>query len=152
MNKQIIALTVFFSALFLSYSLYARPEGMTAQEYSLYKAAYMGRLKKVQRLLEKGVNPNTKSPNSQRTPLHIACSKGRLSIVECLLEKGADVDAKNIEGKTPLEFAAKKGYMKIVEHLVEKGAQITRVIIDKASKEKIKKYLQSKMNRTSRFH
>ena len=150
MKKKILLIVWLCSTLFLLNLLHAKPKGMSSEEYSLYKAAYMGRLRKVERLLEKGVNPSVKSPNSKRTPLHIACTKGRFKIVKCLVEKGADLDAKNEDGKTPLQFAATKNKMKIVKYLVQKGAQITKAIIDEVSKEEIKQYLQEKMNGTSK--
>lgn len=125
-----------FTLFFLNHLYARRPKEMSPNEYALYKATYMGQFKKVERLIKKGVNPSTKSPNSQRTPLHIACSKGRIRIVECLVNNGAELDAKNIDGKTPLQFALEKGRTKVIKYLVAHGAHIA-----KESKEEIKKYL-----------
>jgi len=97
---------------------------LSKQEYALYKAAYLGRTKKVQRLIANGVNVNVKSPNSQRSPLHLAASKGRMAIVQALVEDGkADLEIKNKDNKTPMDFAIEKNRTEIIEYLRQKGAK-----------------------------
>ncbi|MFC1843126.1 ankyrin repeat domain-containing protein [Candidatus Dependentiae bacterium] len=149
MKKNILVLSILAIAILSLQKIYSKIDPKTVlskKEYALYKAAYMGRTKKVTKLAKEGTDVNVKSPNSKRTPLHIAASKGKLAIVRVLVESGAQLEPKNIDGKTPLHFAAEKGRVKIVEYLVERGAAITKEIIDCAKKELIRNILENKLN------
>jgi len=146
MKKNIFLVTLGVISIFYlqyTFSKISAKKALSRDEYSLYKAAYMGRDKKVRRLVEKGVNVNIQSPNSKRTPLHIAASKGKEQIVTLLITNGADLEIKNKHGQTPLFFAAKKGRFNVVEALVDKKAQITDDIIEISKNDKIKNYLET---------
>jgi len=145
MKKDILFLVVAIIAIFslqYSFSKIDAKKALSSQEYALYKAAYMGRTKKVKRLVEKGVNVNIKSPNSQRTPLHIAASKGRFEIVQALVDHGANLKVTNKEHKTPLDFAVEKNRTEIVKYLLEHGAIATPETIENAKNEEIKALLK----------
>ena len=64
---------------------------------ALYNAAQNGKLEKVNKLLEKGADPNKASTNGS-TPLIMASQEGYLSIVETLLGKGADPNKASTNG------------------------------------------------------
>lgn len=78
----------------------------------------------VRDLLEKGVEPDTKSDVDGRTPLLMAALMGREEVVAMLLETNAvDIETKEFEfGRTPLLCAASQGNTEVVRLLLEKGA------------------------------
>lgn len=106
---------------------------LSPNEYSLYKAAYLGREGKIKRLIENGTNVNVKSPNSKRTPLHIAVSKGRIEIAKVLCNAGADINAKTDKGETPLALAIEVKKPDLIDYLKSKGAKVTQEMLNKAS-------------------
>jgi ankyrin repeat protein len=78
----------------------------------------------VQDLLDKGIEPDTKSDVDGRTPLLTAALLGREEVVVMLLETNAvDIETKEFEfGRTPLMCAAEQGHTEVVRLLLEKGA------------------------------
>ncbi|KAJ8625392.1 hypothetical protein MRB53_033922 [Persea americana] len=56
----------------------------------------------LKRLLENGVDPNSKN-YEQRTPLHVAAAEGLHLVANILIKYGADVLAKDRWGNTPLD-------------------------------------------------
>ena len=89
----------------------------------LLEAAKAGDQAKVQALLGKGADPNTRGKDGS-TPLISMASLGLTDSVEVLLEKGAYVNAKDKTGWTALMGAARKGYSDTVRALLEKGAYV----------------------------
>jgi ankyrin repeat protein len=75
-------------------------------------------------LLDKGIEPDTKSDVDGRTPLLTAALLGREEVVVMLLETNAvDIETKEFEfGRTPLMCAAEQGHTEVVRLLLEKGA------------------------------
>ncbi|KAL4095549.1 hypothetical protein PRIC1_008923 [Phytophthora ramorum] len=85
-------------------------------------AVKAGDVAKLQKLLESGVNLDTKDEDD-RTPLHWACATGRLDVAEFLLEHTqAAVNVQDDAGWTPLMSAASAGHGNIVGLLLSKGA------------------------------
>jgi ankyrin repeat protein len=87
---------------------------------ALHHAAFNGRFKVVQLLLDCGANPNAESDEGM-TPLH-AMSRGKyklqehgVGIARLLLERGVDVDARAKGKTTPLHRAAFYGKLEIVQ-------------------------------------
>jgi ankyrin repeat protein len=78
----------------------------------------------VRDLLDKGIDPNTKSDVEGRTPLLTAALLGREEVVVILLEtKAVDFETKEfVFGRTPLMCAAEQGHTEVVRLLLEKGA------------------------------
>ncbi|KAL8474485.1 hypothetical protein ACS0TY_031082 [Phlomoides rotata] len=70
----------------------------------------------LRRVLENGINPNSKNYNLQ-TPLHLAAAEGLYSECVLLLEKGASVLATDRWGRTPVEEARVGGGVKLVKLL-----------------------------------
>ena len=80
----------------------------TLNSKQLVNAVLDGNFEKVQLLLKKGVDINSKDEDGD-TALMIASSEGHLEIVKLLLlRKGADVNIKNNDGKTALDLAKTK--------------------------------------------
>lgn len=80
----------------------------------IHSAVLIGKNRVVSILLQHGVNINTPTANTKRTPLHIILgisseyfwNKYKLmSTLTFLLKKGADINIKNNDGKTALDLA-----------------------------------------------
>lgn len=90
---------------------------------TLHEAAASGNVAEVKRLLDKGVEVNTKDGKG-RTPLILAAKgSNTLEVVKALLEKGADVNEKS-NGETPLSVAANFGNLEVVRALIARGADV----------------------------
>jgi ankyrin repeat protein len=84
----------------------------------LYDASKTGDEKVVQRLLDLGVDPNSKDYYG-RTPLWWSASNGHASVAILLLEQdNVQVNETDINGWTPLHEAARNGHKTLVEVLL----------------------------------
>ncbi len=96
--------TAFLAAALLSIAA-GTVHAETADENALRGAAWDGRLDEVERLLEKGTDPN--APNQHGwTAVHHAADRANARILEALLEAGGNPDAQDTRGSTPLHLAA----------------------------------------------
>jgi len=121
-----------FGALFVILSsalatAQAAPPSTKAEELSA--AARRGDAAAVKKLLDDGVDPNTKF-RYEVTALIYACDHGHLDVVKVLLDHGADINVKDtFYGSTPLMLAIspaqkkKPDHTEIVKLLIAKGAQ-----------------------------
>jgi hypothetical protein len=96
---------------------------------ALSEAARKGDAGAVKRLLDEGVDVNTKF-RYDRTALSFACDRGNVDVVKVLLDRGADVNVKDtFYGATALSWASspamgrKPQHAEIVGLLLTKGAQ-----------------------------
>ncbi|KAJ9473373.1 Ankyrin repeat [Diplonema papillatum] len=71
----------------------------------LFKAVYFNNCEQVQRLLEAGIDPDTKHETTGRTPLHAAAIKGHRGVVAVLLRR-AQVNLADNLGWTALHITA----------------------------------------------
>ncbi len=107
-------------------------------ESALSIAAYMGRAKYVQRLVEAGAEINFFG----WPPLSYAAYNGHTAIVEYLIKRGAEIDGTTENGSTALFFAARFGHIDTVRTLLAHQADPTIVndrgetAVDWALKEK----------------
>ncbi|MFB0936386.1 MAG: ankyrin repeat domain-containing protein [Propionivibrio sp.] len=92
-------------------------------ESALSIAAYMGRAKYVQRLVEAGAEINFFG----WPPLSYAAYNGHIAIVEYLIKRGAEIDGTTENGSTALFFAARFGHMDTVRTLLAHQADPTIV-------------------------
>ena len=96
---------------------------------ALAEAARKGDAAVVKKLLDEGVDVNTKFRYGA-TALSYACDRGHLDVVKLLLDRGADVNVKDsFYGATPLAWAVrpamgrKPQHPEIVRLLLQRGAQ-----------------------------
>ncbi|XP_039123974.1 potassium channel KOR2-like [Dioscorea cayenensis subsp. rotundata] len=83
----------------------------------LCKIVIGSKIEVLRRLLENGVDPNSKNYD-QRTPLHVAAAEGLHLLAKILIEFGADVLSMDRWGNTPIDEGQKCGskpLMKILE-------------------------------------
>nr|XP_016467944.1 PREDICTED: potassium channel SKOR-like [Nicotiana tabacum] len=79
----------------------------------------------LRRLLDSGINPNSKNYDF-RTPLHLAASEGLFPISVLLLEAGASVFAVDRWGRTPLDEARVGGNKNLIKLLEDaQGSQLS---------------------------
>ena len=96
--------------------------GSEDQVESLMSAAYYGKVKDVKRLLDRGVDINSRYRDGE-TALIFAALKGHLNVVKLLLERGAKVNAKDIRGNTALSYAKGNGHTQVSELLLKHHAK-----------------------------
>lgn len=90
----------------------------------LHEAVENGNSQKVQDLLYKGVDAETKNEKGW-TPLIAASQAGNINIVRLLLEIGkANVNTKDNNNRTALSWALEGGHYDVVRALFEKGASM----------------------------
>ena len=90
-------------------------------ESALSIAAYQGRAKYVQRLVEAGAEINFYG----WSPLSYAAYNGHTDIVDYLIKRGAEVDGTTENGSTALFFAARFGHIDTVKTLLAHRADPT---------------------------
>lgn len=90
---------------------------------ALVEAVRLGRIKEVQRLLDKGADVNGVS--SGRTPLLEAAWRGNVEIAQLLLRRGANIHAKDNSGQTVMDTAVVAGSEKMIQLLLNHGAELT---------------------------
>lgn len=93
------------------------------QAAALVEAVRLGRIKEVQRLLNKGADVNGVS--SGRTPLLEAAWRGNGEIAQLLLRRGANIHAKDNSGQTVMDTAVVAGSEKMIRLLLNHGAELT---------------------------
>ena len=96
----------------------------------LLTAAEEGSTRIVKILLERGANPNIRSPHYGQSPLHGACENFDVESIKDLVARGADVNAVDDHGQTPLMVAASTTDRDTVKFLIEHGANPNAVSRD----------------------
>jgi outer membrane protein assembly factor BamB len=103
---------------------------------ALFAAARAGDTVEVARLLDGGVNPNSRG-RYETTALFFAADKGHLAVVDLLLARGADASVRDTFYRaTPLSWAVDRGHAAIALRLVEKGAPEPEAALELAVKVK----------------
>jgi hypothetical protein len=87
----------------------------------LWRAARLGQLPRVQRLLKHGADLGYRCDEHGTTALHQAVGNTRKDVVAALLEADASVDDEDNDGKTPLHYAESAD---LVEFLIAAGADV----------------------------
>ncbi len=88
----------------------------------IWDAAFNGKLEFVQKAIEKGIDVNSRNPESGDSLLNTAALMGHTDIVDLLLDKGADINARNRDQGTALHSAAFLGRVDVVKILLKRGA------------------------------
>ncbi len=95
------------------------PEDRIAE---LMEAAFQGNAKTVAKLLDGGVDVNSRYIDNE-TALIFASLKGHVQVVKLLLARGADVHAKDNKGMTALEYATQRNRVQVMKLLKSHLAQ-----------------------------
>eukprot|EP00468_Gymnochlora_sp_CCMP2014_P008108 CAMPEP_0167757550 /NCGR_PEP_ID=MMETSP0110_2-20121227/9985_1 /TAXON_ID=629695 /ORGANISM="Gymnochlora sp., Strain CCMP2014" /LENGTH=157 /DNA_ID=CAMNT_0007643747 /DNA_START=76 /DNA_END=549 /DNA_ORIENTATION=- len=91
----------------------------------LYRAANVGDLSRVKRLVQGGVDVNWKNKYwFGSTSMHKAAAMGRTAVVAYLAETKANIEATDNRGYTPMHEAAMHGKTSVVTYLAETKANI----------------------------
>jgi hypothetical protein len=91
--------------------------------YHLHKAAGMGDVVGMERLVSLGTPVSSPLPPWADTPLHTAARFDQLDALEWLLGRGARVQARTVEGWTPLMMGAAAASDRVVAALLAKGSR-----------------------------
>jgi outer membrane protein assembly factor BamB len=118
------------------------PGNLLAQDNrgnELVTAAQIGDIETVTRLLDEGVDVNSKTRYGA-TALSFAAEKGNLELVKLLVERGADVNVKDsFYNATPLTWAGMGKHKEISDFLKENGAKPPVFKLDQKPADKDKK-------------
>ncbi|KAF6780276.1 hypothetical protein AHF37_00203 [Paragonimus kellicotti] len=91
---------------------------------SLIAACYTKDQEEFKRLLDLGVDINTRNPGGL-TCVHLCCINGDYEFLEFLIKEGADVNIQDNDGWTPLHAASSFGSEELVRLLLEHGADVS---------------------------
>ena len=89
----------------------------------LMSAAEQGHVDQLQRLLDNGIDVNSRDENGRRA-LSIAAQNGREATLRFLVERGAGLDEKDMNGESALWWAARYGHEGSLVFLLDKGCLI----------------------------
>ena len=90
---------------------------------TLFEAARTGDRASVVRLLDSGVDVNTRSRYGV-TAAGFAADKGHLEVVRLLVERGANLDVTDsFYGSRPIDFALRGGHPDVVLYLLSRGSK-----------------------------
>jgi ankyrin repeat protein len=87
----------------------------------LENACIDGDLEEVKRLLDDGVDVNSKN-NVGSTPLYLACTFRHANVVKILIDRGANVNINTKNGRTPFQQACENNDATVVKLLIDGGA------------------------------
>jgi len=90
---------------------------------SFHLAALIGDLARVKRLIDQGIDVDTKDKFGW-APLYWAACTGQRDVAEFLVAKGADVNAKTDSNRTALHQAGRSGARELAELLISNGADV----------------------------
>ena len=94
-------------------------------------ACSSNRISKVEKLLQKGQDPNTRDPDRQKWAIHAAASKGHSQAVQLLVQARANLEAIDANGSTALHLAVRQRglphwlcHWSVVQVLIEAAANL----------------------------
>jgi len=121
--RNLMRKTNFFGILVLPLLIFSFSFAIdNIQKKEFFSAIIKNDVKKVQELIDDGINVNSTNEKNGWTALHYAADKGRAKIAKILIENGADIDRRDVKGRTPLHIAAIKGNVKVAKVLLNYGA------------------------------
>lgn len=101
-----------------------------SQPRQLHYAAHSGNVEALERLLESGLDPDTRSSDGW-TAFHQAAIAGQTECAALLLDGGADIEAivmeEGVQGATGLALAIMNGRVDTVDLLIRRGADLNGV-------------------------
>lgn len=102
--------------------VHARTTGRVPHNQPLHLAAWQGRKKIAECLLNAGADIDSRGDGG-RTPLHYAIEKRSQAMVKLLIDRGAELNARTEVGCTALYLAASVGDEEITQLLLKAGAE-----------------------------
>jgi len=96
----------------------------TQMMYEMFHACQTNDIKKINELLNLGIDVNCSDFDTGATPLHWACAKSQQHAIRLLVERGANVNAQNKRGMTPLHSLIINRIEPLAFWLIRKGADI----------------------------
>lgn len=108
---------------FVSLSFCVDHPPLPAETVAAFEAIRVGDSSTVRRLLDKGLDPNSKDV-LEDSLLHDAAEEGNIAIAKLLISKGAAIDAKGGHEQTPFYEAAISGHLDVADLLLQHGADI----------------------------
>ena len=143
--KKINTLSLLFTAILFTPSLWAMPSGDTfctrltkvfqrdinakdsQGETAFSRAIHDKELVIAKRLLQKGANVDIKDEQGMTLFAH-AVSVRNFDIADFLLEHGADINTQDASGRTPLRLAGELGDLDTMEYLLKCGADFSKQV------------------------
>jgi ankyrin repeat protein len=119
---NLVLVDEFFGARYLESGQFD-PAGETGR-LALFAAVARGMDDKVTELLDAGVDPNTRNPQSKMSALWLAGARGKVELVKTLLAAGANVSSEEPYGGMPFLQAVSGHHAEIAELLLEAGADV----------------------------
>ncbi|XP_043237777.1 ankyrin repeat domain-containing protein 40-like [Amphibalanus amphitrite] len=86
----------------------------SVREEQLREAACVGDVEALNKLIQHGVNVNSKNAINGWSALHWGCKRGRLEAVRLLLAAGADVSVTNSSGQQPAELTKNRPILQLL--------------------------------------
>jgi ankyrin repeat protein len=90
---------------------------------SLLNTVMSNKVRKVRKMLKRGIDPNQQEHQSKRIPLHYA-PNASVEMVKLLIDHGADVNARDENDSTPLHTASVNGKSESARLLLANGAEV----------------------------
>lgn len=112
------------SAALLALSAHAL--AITPEERDLQVSADRNHISSLNKLLERGVDPNVGDKNGNSALLIALREESYEAVVRLIAHAATDVNFANAANETPLMMAALRGRLDLVKKLVERGARINR--------------------------
>lgn len=92
--------------------------------HALIEAVIDNDVEAVNKLLNRGIDPNLSLDDANITPLHFAAQGNCLEVIPVLVNAGANVHAETEpDGQTPLDIALLHKHDRIVQLLIAYGAK-----------------------------
>merc|ERR1712137_994458 len=102
-----------------------KQDSIESYTWEFFHAAGNNNVKRLNELLELGVDVNQIDTDTGNTALHMACTKGQKHAIFFLVDQGADIEAQNKKGSTPLHMLVTHRFNTLVTWMVKQGADIT---------------------------
>merc|ERR1712100_468767 len=105
--------------------LRGKKDNLETYTWEFFHAASNNNVKRLNELLELGVDVNQIDTDTGNSALHMACTKGQKHALFFLVDQGADIEAQNKKGSTPLHLLVTHRFNTLAVWLVKQGADIT---------------------------